>query len=98
MRCLQTVACLALACLVLAATGCALLPDHKLKAFQKVQPGMTLAQVQGLMGPPKGVDPPLVLKEGEAPTRFYIWESNRDRFAVTVSADGKVLNTGYSAR
>jgi hypothetical protein len=98
MRCTRPITGIALGCLLVVAGGCSLLPDGKFKQFQKIQPGMTLAQAQEIMGPPKHVDPPVVLKEGEAPTQFFVWESRRERMVATVSADGKVVNTGYSSR
>ncbi|MEI8194717.1 MAG: hypothetical protein WCI73_02290 [Phycisphaerae bacterium] len=88
-------ACL-LPCLLVVG-GCALLPDHELHQFRKVGHGMTAEQVTNLMGAPTHLDVPVAMKEGDKLTQFYIWETKRERFVVGFQ-EGKVVNSGYSAK
>lgn len=78
-------------------TGCFLMPDQKMKNFQKITVGMTSTEAINKMGIPKHTDPPAAMKEGDKPTEFYIWESKRYRM-VAGFQEGKVVNTGSSPR
>ena len=58
---------------------------------------MTAEQVTNLMGAPTHLDVPVAMKEGDKLTQFYIWETKRERFVVGFQ-EGKVVNSGYSAK